>query len=170
MDFCFCLLKNAKILGMFIFEVILVLLKKKLGSKCSKFNFRGSKQNRYFIYYILYNVFCQVNGFIWTPELWLALPMVISGVTLSNITPSNDLLLNLYFKNFTVGLHVLYVLNIHANFHNNWMLFIIQFINSSFIHYFKLQKFEFKQLIVEITINFWSPWNFASMKNIWKIM
>ena len=26
----------------------------------------------------------------------------------------------------------------------NWMLFIIRFINSSFMHYFKLQKLEFK--------------------------
>ena len=54
---------------MIIFKVILDLLKKKkkLGSKCSKFNFRGSKQNKYFIYCILYIVFCQVKGFIQTP-------------------------------------------------------------------------------------------------------
>ena len=66
-----------------------------------------------------------------------------SGVTLSNVTSPNNLLMNLYFENFTIGLHVLYVLNMHINFHINQMLFIIQFINSSFIYYFKLQKLEF---------------------------
>ena len=37
---------------------------------------------------------------------------VTSDVTLSNITLSNNLLMNIYFENFIVGLHVLYVLNI----------------------------------------------------------
>ena len=41
---------------------------------------------------------------------------VIPGVTLSNITPTNNLLQNLYFENPTVELHVLYVVNILANF------------------------------------------------------
>ena len=44
---------------------------------------------------------------------------VILDVTLKNITLPNNLLLNLYFENPTVGLHVLYGLNIHANFHAN---------------------------------------------------
>ena len=44
---------------------------------------------------------------------------VTSSVTLSNITPHNNLLLNSYFKNPTVELHVLYILNMHANFHVN---------------------------------------------------
>ena len=35
------------------------------------------------------------------------------------------------------------------------------------MRYFKLQKLEFKQLIDDITINLWSPWNFVSIKNIW---
>ena len=39
---------------------------------------------------------------------------ITPGVTLSNITPLNNLLLNSYFENPTVELHVLYVLNIHA--------------------------------------------------------
>ena len=78
---------------------------------------------------------------------------VISGITLSNVTPSNNLLINLYFENSTFGLHVLYVLNMHANFHTNRMLFIIRFINSSFMHHFKLQKLEFIQLIDGMTIN-----------------
>ena len=34
------------------------------------------------------------------------------------------------------------------------------------MHYFKLQKFEFKLLIDDIAINFLSPRNFVSMKNI----
>ena len=50
---------------------------------------------------------------------------VILGVTLSNVILSNNLLLNSYFDNLTVGLHVLYVLNSHVNFHVNWMLFTI---------------------------------------------
>ena len=65
---------------------------------------------------------------------------VTLGVTLSNVTPLNNLLLNLYFKNLTVELYVLYVLNIHANFHANRMLFTLWFINLSF----KVQKLEFK--------------------------
>ena len=44
---------------------------------------------------------------------------VTSSVTLSNIIPPNILLLNSYFKNPTVKLHVLYILNMHVNFHAN---------------------------------------------------
>ena len=40
---------------------------------------------------------------------------------LLNVTPTNNLLLNSYFENPTVGLHVLYVLNMHDNFHANWV-------------------------------------------------
>ena len=36
------------------------------------------------------------------------------------------------------------------------------------MHYFKLQKFEFKQLIDGMTIDFLLSLNFASMKNIRK--
>ena len=46
-------------------------------------------------------------------------------VTLLKVTPPNNLLMNLYFENSTVELHILYVLNILVNFHVNWMLFII---------------------------------------------
>ena len=62
------------------------------------------------------------------------------GVTLFRITLPNILLLNLYFENSNTGLHVLYVLNMHVNFHVNWMLFIIRLVNLFFIHYFKLQN------------------------------
>ena len=61
--------------------------------------------------------------------------------------------MNSYFKNYTVGLYVLYFLNIHTNIHANQLLFIIRSINSNFIHYFKLQKFELKQLINDMTID-----------------
>ena len=61
--------------------------------------------------------------------------------------------MNLYFENSIFGLHVLYVLNIHAKFHTNQMLFTIRSINSSFIRYFKLQKLEFVQLIDHMTID-----------------
>ena len=74
-------------------------------------------------------------------------------VILSNTTPPNNFLKNSYFENLTVGLHVPYVLNNHANFHVNWILLTIRSINSTFIHYFKLQKLEFKQLIDDMDIN-----------------
>ena len=42
---------------------------------------------------------------------------VTLGVILSNITPLNNLLLNSYFENSIIELHILYILNKHANFH-----------------------------------------------------
>ena len=78
---------------------------------------------------------------------------VTPSITLSNVTPPNNLLKNSYFENSTVKLHVLYVLNIHTNFHVNWMFFTFRSINSSFMHYFKLQKLKFKQLINNMTID-----------------
>ena len=44
---------------------------------------------------------------------------VTPDVTLINIIPPNNLLLNSYFENLTIELHVLYVLNMHANFHDD---------------------------------------------------
>ena len=79
---------------------------------------------------------------------------VTIGVILSSVTPLNNLLLNSYFVNLTVGLNVLYVFNMHANFHTIQMLFTIRSIKSSFMHYFKLQKLEFIQLIDDMTIDF----------------
>ena len=46
---------------------------------------------------------------------------VTPDVTLNNVTPLNNLLLNSYFENPTVELHVLYVRNIHTKFHINQM-------------------------------------------------
>ena len=57
------------------------------------------------------------------------------------------------FDKFTAELHFLYVLIMQANFHTKRILFIIRFINSSFMHYFKLQNLEFKQLIDDVTID-----------------
>ena len=51
---------------------------------------------------------------------------MIPSVTLSN-TPLNNLLLNSYFENHTDGVNILYVFNVHANFHINRILFTILF-------------------------------------------
>ena len=77
---------------------------------------------------------------------------VTPGLTLSKVTPPNNLLLNSYFENLTVGLYILYVFNMHANFYTNQMLFTIRFINSYVMQHCKLQKLEFKQLNDDITI------------------
>ena len=63
---------------------------------------------------------------------------VTHDVTLKNDILSNNSLLNSYFKIFIFRLYVLYVLNMHINIHANQVLFTIEFINSSFMHYFKL--------------------------------
>ena len=57
--------------------------------------------------------------------MYVSWVQITPGVTLSNVTPPNNLLSNSYFENPTVEFHVLYVLNIYANFHVNWILFII---------------------------------------------
>ena len=77
---------------------------------------------------------------------------VTLGITLNNVTPPNNLLLNSYFENLTIGLHVLYVFNMYANFYTNQMLFTIRSVNSYFMQYCKLQKLEFKQLIDNMAI------------------
>ena len=61
--------------------------------------------------------------------------------------------MNSYFKNLTVKLYILYVLNMHTNIHANQLLFTIRSIDSYFSHYIKLQKLEFKQLIDGMTID-----------------
>ena len=59
-------------------------------------------------------------------------------VIINNVTPLNNLLLNLYFENLTIRLLGLHVLNIHAIFYENQMLFIIQSIILFSMFYFKL--------------------------------
>ena len=61
--------------------------------------------------------------------------------------------MNLYFENSTIELQVLYVLNMHINFHINQTFFNIRSINSFLIHYFKVQKLEFIQLIDDMAID-----------------
>ena len=56
--------------------------------------------------------------------MW-SLVQVAPDVTLKNITPPNNLLLNSYFEDPTIGLQVLYVLHMHANFHANQMKFTL---------------------------------------------
>ena len=58
-------------------------------------------------------------------KLYPLFVQVIFDVILSNVTLPNNLLSNLYFENLIIELYVLYVLNIHANFHVNWMLFTV---------------------------------------------
>jgi len=93
------------------------------------------------------NIYIYIYIYLWS---WI---QVTLGITLSNITSSNNLSLNSYFKNSAVELHVLYFLSMHTNIHVNQLLFTIQTIYSYFMHYFKLQKFEFKQLIDNMTID-----------------
>ena len=63
--------------------------------------------------------------------IYMSWVQVILDIILNNVTPLNNLLLN-YFESPIVELHVLYVLNIHANFHINQILFTIWSINSFF--------------------------------------
>ena len=79
--------------------------------------------------------------------IYMGWVQVTSNIPLSNVTIPNNLLMNLYFENFTIELHVLYILNMHTKFH----------INSSFIRYFKLQKLKFIQLIDCMTIDLYLP-------------
>ena len=72
--------------------------------------------------------------------LFMSWIQVTSNVILSNVIPTNNLLLNSYFENLIVRLHGLYVLKMHASFYNNQMLITIRFIISFFMYYFKLQK------------------------------
>ena len=113
---------------------------------------------------ISFTTYCHFGLFIYLLVIYRV--QVLYGVILNNVTFPNNLLLNSYFKNLTIGSYVLYVLTMHANFHVNRMLFSIWSINSSFIHHFKLQKLEFKQLIIDVIIEFWSSCKFASMENI----
>ena len=71
-----------------------------------------------------------------------------------------------YFKNLTVKLHVLYVLNIYIKFCVKWILFTIWFINLYFLQNFKLQKLQIKSFIDNIAVDIWFSRNFASMEDI----
>ena len=53
-------------------------------------------------------------------EMW-GWVQVTLDVILKNVTLTDNLLLNSYFENSTIGSHFLYVLNTHANFHANRM-------------------------------------------------
>ena len=62
---------------------------------------------------------------------------VTPSVTLSNIIPHNNLLLNSYFENPTIEL---YILKMHANFHSDLIYHSIH--KLIFYLLFKLQKLE----------------------------
>ena len=55
-------------------------------------------------------------------------------------TEKNNIFID--FENPTIGVHVLYVLNMYIKFFVNQMLFTIQFINLFLMHNFILQKLE----------------------------
>ena len=69
---------------------------------------------------------------------------IYNSKSLSNIKQLYNFLLNLYFENSIIGLHVLYFLKMYTNFDISWIFFNIRSINSSFMHYFKLQRLKFK--------------------------
>ena len=48
----------------------------------------------------------------------------------------------MHFKNLTIGIYILYVLNMNVKFYTNQMLFTFRFTNLLFMHNFMLQKFE----------------------------
>ena len=91
------------------------------------------------------NLICHQN--------YIYIYILYNSKSLSNIKQLNNFLLNLYFENSIIKLHVLYFLNMYTNFHINWIFITIRSINSSFIHYFKLQKLEFERLINDMIIN-----------------
>ena len=85
--------------------------------------------------------------------------------------PKSTTLLNkinntIYFENLTVELHVVYGLKTYVKFYVNQILFFIWSINLNFYVILDYKNSKFKDLIDDITIDFWSSWNFASMKNI----
>ena len=88
---------------------------------------------------------------------------VIYRVILNYVIPSNNFLLDWYFKNSIVGLYVYYVLSTHIKFRANQMLFIIWSKNPYFMHNFKYKNMKFKHLIDDMVIDFRSSYNFARM-------
>ena len=67
------------------------------------------------LYYLcIFSILSKFQG----DQSWV---QVTPGVILSNVTPLNNLLFNSYFENSFVELHILYILNMHANFHANQM-------------------------------------------------
>ena len=69
----------------------------------------------------------------------------------------------IYFKNLTVKLQVLNILNTHIKFHVNWILFTIWSINLFLCIY---KNLKFKYLIDNIVFDFWSSKNFANIENM----
>ena len=74
-----------------------------------------------------------------------------------------------YFENITIGLNVLYILNMHVKFLSNLILFTIWSINLFFMHSLKLQKHEFRffiYLFYDIAIDIWFSWKFTNIEDI----
>ena len=59
----------------------------------------------------------------------MSLVQVIPDVTLSDITPLNNLLLDANFDKFTVGLHYIHILSMFTKFHSDQRSIVILSIN-----------------------------------------
>ena len=65
----------------------------------------------------------------------MSLVQVIPDVTLSDITPLNNLLLDVNFDKFTIGLHYIHILSVFAKFHSDQksiVMLSIDCLNSTF--------------------------------------
>ena len=82
-----------------------------LGSSLNRCKGYEENNTNPIIYLHINNIYIYIYGWV----------HITSSITLKNVTSPNNLLLNSYFENSIVELHVQYVLNIHANFHINQM-------------------------------------------------
>ena len=67
--------------------------------------------------------------------IYMSWVQVTSGVTLSGITPLNNLLLNANFDKYTIRLHYIHILSMLAKFYGDKKLIVmlsINYLNSSF--------------------------------------
>ena len=85
----------------------------------------------------------------------------------STTTPNNKINMTIYFKNLTIRLHVLYILNIYIKFRANRMLFITRFINLFLRIITDYKNLKFKYLI---GYSYWSLifWKFCKHREYMK--
>ena len=109
---------------------------------------------------------------IWSAPHWcyfknvlIGCVQITPGVTLSIVTPANNLFFNSYFENFIFWLYVLHVLNMHVNFQAKMMLFTIWSINSSFMHYFYYKNLNLNSWLMTWLLIF----NQLEILQAWKI-
>ena len=84
---------------------------------------------------ILIRISALMNAFFWPLDLLIYIYIYKSwvqvkpDVTLSDITPLNNLLLDANFDKSTIGLHYIHILSMLAKFHGDQRLIIILSIN-----------------------------------------